>query len=373
MDTTLPPIPTPPAQRWREFRIQILPLVIFGLLLIVVALMWRNFVQPSGVIGEVEAVKANVISLSDGQIVELTVDRFSEVVKDQPIGVLVGTDPAVLEASLTAIAADLKLMQSRMDLDRTRNLDSYSRLRMGLLEEQVALDIARVRLKQAEADFQRMSKLYDQKIIGAGVPLTAANLTGRDDFGLEVSQRDRDALQFEVEDRTKLVAQLEQDLKRMDTLGVDHFEPRDPVVEEAIRAQQEKLRLTDKPTILKAPIDGVVSLVYKRAGEKVIKGEPILTISVPTSDRIVGYLRQPLGTLPTTNDSVVVRTRSYKRQIGVGQILRVGAQMELINPVLISTDNTRTELGLPVLISLPAGLRLVPGESVDLSIQFAKR
>ena len=26
---SLPPIPTPPAQRWREFRIQVLPILVF--------------------------------------------------------------------------------------------------------------------------------------------------------------------------------------------------------------------------------------------------------------------------------------------------------------------------------------------------------
>ena len=126
METSLPPIPTPSAQRWREFRIQILPLIIFAGVLVAVALMWKNFVQPSGIVGEVEAVKANVMSLKDGTLVELTVDRFAVVTKDQPIGLILGTDPDLLEASLTAIAAELKLMQARMELDKTRNLDAYT-------------------------------------------------------------------------------------------------------------------------------------------------------------------------------------------------------------------------------------------------------
>ena len=101
-----------------------------------------------------------------------------------------------------------------------------------------------------------------------------------------------------------------------------------------------------------------------------MRGEPLVTISVPTSDRIIGYLRQPLGAVPTTNDTVTVRTRTVKHQIGSGQILRVGAQLERINPAL-TADPARIELGLPFLITLPPGFNLVPGEFVDLSI--AKR
>lgn len=365
METSLPPIPTPSAQRWREFRIQILPLIIFAGVLVAVALMWKNFVQPSGIVGEVEAVKANVISLKDGTLVELTVDRFAVVTKDQPIGLILGTDPALLEASLTAISAELKLMQARMELDKTRNLDAYTQLRISLLTEKVALSLAQVRVKQADSEFQRMSKLYELKIVGSGPSI------GGNDFGYEVAERDRDALQIEIADRTKLVEQLGKDIQNLEDLGVAQLVPRDPVIEENIRAQQEKLRLEEKPVILKAPVDGVVSFIFKRAGEKVVRGEPLVTISVPTSDRIIGYLRQPLGALPTTNDTVTVRTRTVKRQIGSAQVLRVGAQLEPINPAL-TTDPARIELGLPFLITLPPGFNLVPGEFVDLSIQYAR-
>ena len=54
---SLPPIPTPAAQRWREFRIQILPVIVFVCTMVAIALMWRSFVQASRVVGEVEAVK----------------------------------------------------------------------------------------------------------------------------------------------------------------------------------------------------------------------------------------------------------------------------------------------------------------------------
>lgn len=54
----LPPIPTPLAQRWREFRIQILPVIVFLSILAAIALMWKTFVHPPGVVSETEAVES---------------------------------------------------------------------------------------------------------------------------------------------------------------------------------------------------------------------------------------------------------------------------------------------------------------------------
>jgi len=120
-------------------------------------------------------------------------------------------------------------------------------------------------------------------------------------------------------------------------------------------------------------MDGVVSMIYRRSQEKVVKGEPIVTVSAPRAERIVGYIRQPVQIIPTTKDTVMVRTRTQKRQSGEAQILKVGAQFEAINPALLSLDSNRFEMGLPILISLPPGLTVSPGEFVDLSIQYAKR
>jgi hypothetical protein len=120
-------------------------------------------------------------------------------------------------------------------------------------------------------------------------------------------------------------------------------------------------------------MSGVVSFIYHRPGEKVVRGVPILTVTATHSDRIVGYLRQPINSRPTTNDIVVVSTRSpQRRQCATGRIVRVGTQMELINPALLSTDSNRIEVGLPILVSIPDGMKLVPGEFVDLSIKPAK-
>jgi len=104
---SLPPIPTPVAQRWREFRIQILPIITFVAILSMTVMMWRNFVQPSGMAGQAGVVKANAISSHGGIIAELHVELSQSVTNSQVIGTIVGTDPDVLKAAVATVEAEL--------------------------------------------------------------------------------------------------------------------------------------------------------------------------------------------------------------------------------------------------------------------------
>jgi multidrug resistance efflux pump len=356
---SLPPIPTPPAQRWREARIRYLPFVFFVLLIVGIIPLWRSFVAPLSMVGEVEVIRSSVVSIQDGTLVELSVDRFEQVHKDQPLGRVATADPAVTEATLNQIAADLRLMKARMDLDKIRNKDSYVQLLLNLQSEQVALALSKARIKQAEAELERAKLLFVQKIIAADA--------------IDVAQRDLDVLHADIEARTKRVTQFDQEIAAMRSAGAAEIAPADQVIEDAIKAQQEVISLSEKPALLKAPIDGVVSMIFKRAGEKVVRGEVLVTVTPHNSERIIGYLRQPLNTVPTTNDLVQVRSRTSRRQIANTRILKVGTQLEPINPALLSAESNRSEVGLPVLVAIPDGMRLMPGEFVDLSIQPAAK
>jgi len=353
---SLPPIPTPPAQRWREFRIQILPVIIFVAIISMIVVMWRNFVQPSGVVGEVEAVKANVISLHDGVVAELHVDLLQYVTNGQVIGTIIGTDPDILKATIATIEADLKVLQARMRLDERRNEQSLQQLHWDLLNERLARDLAVSQIKVASNKMARAQLLFDGRLESQEV--------------LDIAQAEFDKLQTEIKVRAQTIADREAALKQF---GDANDAAGDPAIRDAIKAKEDELKLTLQPVDVKAPMSGFISAIAHRGQERVVRGESIVTISGTTAERIVGYIRQPVQVMPTEKDTVVVHTRSMKRQMGEGQILKVGAQYEPINPALISTASNRVEMGLPILVSLPKGMNVSPGEFVDLSIRYAKR
>jgi multidrug resistance efflux pump len=346
---SLPPIPTPLGQHWREIRIQILPVVFFIFLVTAVVFLWMNYVQPVSVVGEVEAVKANASSLQEGILTKLTVDRFDHVTAGQVIGEVLRTDPALVQASLAAIQADLKVMRARMLIEDQRREVNYQGLWVNLMDEKVELENDKALLASAANEFKRVSELLETKVASPSQ--------------FDTAKAAMESLQAKIKERQTLIKDLTETVA---SLKLSNKETMETPIEEAIKAKEHELELNLKPLPLTAPINGVVSMVFRRTGEKVMRGEPILTVSAPDSDRIVGFIRQPVGRIPAVNDKIEVRTRGQRRVKGQGQILEVGAQMEPINPVLLSADANRLELGLPILVSVPSGFEIRPGEVVDL-------
>jgi multidrug resistance efflux pump len=357
----LPPIPSPLPRRWREFRINAVPPMIFVALVGVVAITWRHYVATPSVIGEVENAKVNVISTVPGTLAELNVDRFQKVSKDQIIGRVYTLEPEQLKASLAAIEVDLKVLKARMDLDKTRNANSLAQLRVDLGLEKLNLESARIQLVHAESEYARAKKLYDSQLIGLGAS------AARNDLGYEVALRDRDRLRAEVATRQQTIVELEKGIASLSASGVAESSPEDPLIDQAIKAQESKLVLLEGPVLLKAPIAGVVGILNHRPGEKIMAGDPIITISPEHSDRIVGYIRQPLTSIPKVGSSVKVRTRGPGRQTAIARVLEIGSDLQPVTaPLRIRGYDTSQERGLPFFVEMPAGLALHPGELVDL-------
>jgi multidrug resistance efflux pump len=360
----LTPIPIPPRQRWREFRIAYLPPLTFLLLVGVICWMWVNYVEPGGIIGEVETVHAHIISTVAGTVRDLGVDQLQTVTNGEPLAVLISVDGDQLKAELAAAESDLRLMKARMDLDKTRNLNSYSQLRITLLEERFNLDVARIRLQQALQEFERSEKMLHDQIISRGMG------GARNDFGYEVAVRDRDLLQTEVASREKSVADLEKSVADMESTGMVKIDPADAAIERAIRAQREHLQELHKPVILRSPIDGFVSEIVCRPGQKVTTGGTILVVSGRKSDRIVAWMHPPILSAPKIGDKVEVRRMGLGGMTFGGTVVRVGSQLEPVSPLLRTptANPERIEVGLPLLVEAEQAQTLIPGEAVQLRV-----
>jgi multidrug resistance efflux pump len=369
----LTPIPIPPRQRWREFRIAYLPPLTFVALICIISWMWSNYVQPSAIIGEVEMVRANIISTADGMVLDLGVDYLQPVTNGQVLGVVARLDADQLKAELAAAETDLRLMKARMDLDKTRNLNSYSQLRVNLSEQRYSLDIARIRFQQAQQEFDRARRLLDQGLISPGVSsgVSGGNLiSSRNDTGYEVALRDRDALQAEVSGLEKNVADLEKAVAELERAGVVHIDPLDAAVEDAIRAKREQINQLQKPQVLRSPIDGFISDINHRPGERVAAGACVLVVSGRSSDRIVAWVHAPVMDKPHVGDTVEVRRMGMGQPRFEGTVLRVGAQLEAVSPMLRTptANPERIEVGLPLLVKAQRARELIPGEAVQLRV-----
>lgn len=356
MDSTkLPPIPTPFSQVWREFRIQVLPFIVFALSVVGIVYLWRNTVQPVGIVGFVDTNQVYVTSLQDGLISELFVERFQEVKKDQPVCVVANTDPELVTAMVARAKADLQVVLARAGVDIERGRQQLQQLAGDLFIEKIRQTARVPQLALAESNLVAVSNLFIKKV--------------ETELNWRAAQAQRDAIQEEMRERAIYIQSLSTNL---DLLMVSD-EPLKKAVRDAVQAQEKELELTLQPAKLKAPIDGLVSMIHHLAGEKIRRGEPIVTIASPIATNVIGYVRQPIQRHPQPGDKVRVTTRNSPRRSGTSQIFKVGAQLEPINQSLLSADTRRFEVGLPIVVALTPQLinelNLMPGEYVDIAYE----
>jgi HlyD family secretion protein len=291
----------------------------------------------------------------------LTVNRFQKVRANDPVGQVLVTDPKILAASLAVIQADIEMLRVTMRpvAARQRTAMDYSQLRLDWMRQRAQLATAKVNLQLAETDFHRTEELFKDRIVAERV--------------YEQAKAAQERLQSEVNELTRLVEEQRLNFDQLQlTNAMDLAQVTDDPLRAAIAAQESKLRLTEaelSPITLRAPVDGMVNMIFHHAGEAVTAGEPIVAIAPLNAARIVGYLRPPILREPKVGARVQVRTRGPARQAGSAEIVEVGSQFEAIAPALQGPlKMAAQELGLPIGISLPPNLSVRPGELVDLTL-----
>ncbi len=361
----LSPIPIPVSQRWREFRIKVLPFVVFACATVSLSFLWKENVAAPTLIGQVEAPRADVMSPDSGVITNLWVTRFQTVKAGDAVAEIIAADPKNISSFVQTIRGKTAMAQLELDtrLDKQRNAFDFQRLRLDLMRQRVDLATARVNLQLAEKEEKRTAALFREHLVS--------------DSEYDQVKKTRDALAAEVRERDKLVIEMERTLGNLKLLA-ESFETEttnNPIAETLAGFAQAKDRLTDlerEPLILRAPIGGTVTLIHRRPGETILAGEPIVTITSTEGERIVGYLRQPLSFQPKVGMAVRIRRQSEHREETVARILEVGKDFQAILPQL-TRPGAQHEIGLPISVSMPVDFKLFSGEVVDLKIQTATR
>jgi multidrug resistance efflux pump len=314
-------------------------------------------------IGQAEPVVSDVSCHKTGVLWELNVSRFQRVKTGDRIGQVMIVDPQVMTNSLAVIRADIEMLRATLMpiTQRQRTAMEYDKYRLNWLQERVQLATARAELAYAESEFRRMELLFKEK-----PPIVSER-----QYDQAKEQRDRRLDQ--VNELSRVVSECEtqfQELQLTNTMDLSRVTS-DPLAA-TIALEESKLRLTESeqiPVIVKAPMDGIVTLIYHRVGEAVTPGLPIVALATLEPVRIVGYLRPPILREPKPGMKVSIRTRGLRRQSGSATILEVGTQLEIIPATLLGPVNFASIVqGLPLNISLPSNLKIRAGEVVDITL-----
>lgn len=354
----LPPIPTPWYQRWREFRIRVLPGLMFILAVCLLALLWPGL-TTSSLSGLGEGPRSIVSSPQPCLLQTLLVQPYQSVRAGDPVAVLHPVDTRV---PLDLLQAELQLANLRYQPQLAeQNAMSYERVRAELLRVRAELAIAKVNRNRADNDVRRNLPLYQEQLISEEV--------------YDLSLQSRAAYQAEIDEKGKAVAEMESRLAQLRSLGDPGAAPSNAALTallDRLEARQASTASNCGPLTLFAPIAGMVSIIFRQPGEYVIEGEPLISIHSPWSERVVGYLRQPYPVEPRVGLRVHVATRAMRPQRFWSEITQVGAQVEVITNLLAFVkQGALVDAGLPIVVDVPPGIHLRPGEVVDLVIQPA--
>jgi len=360
-----------------------------------------------------------IVGIARGQIRQIAVNcparlktihvqLFENVKKGQTVAVvntvLDNEQPRVeLQAQLNTILAEIEhlavqlvptqddLLAEKADRQTNRLSDSRrfsvdvenARVQILSLRSQIASD--RIILEDLAMEAKIVQDLLEQDAVAP--------------YELEKTQVQYNALATKIEENEQLLEQAKDALTQTQQRRDEYtrYKPHYPSVEDALKVIRKQIgvqeRLMDgllaqlealksRETLeLKAPIDGVVIPVQQRAnevrlrrpGEKILRrpgevvtaGEPILAIAEARPSEIIAYVSdRQLGQVEEKMLVELIKDREPP-QIATSQITHVGPTMELMPERLWLNPNI-PQWGRPVVIEVPEGLELVPGEMVGI-------
>lgn len=348
-----PVIPTPAGTRWREFRIKFLPPLIFLVTIALIWQLWKDLPPGGGIRGIGDGAVSMITSPQNGYIQSEAIEPYGWAEAGQALVSISPFDPA----------ARLDLFQSRLQIARLgmepsipeRTVLDYEKLRVDSLRLKQELAMAKANLDLATKVLPRHEALLKEHLISQDI--------------YDTTLRDRDLYQAEVREKSKAIEEIDERLNALKAMSDPVNGPTNSALDRSIPELEEQLvqvQTNWNPVLITAPISGEVQF-YRRAGEYVRAGEPILAVNSPKATRVIAYLKQPYPFEPKPGMALEVITREAEPKRFLTHIARVGARVEILtNAIAYVPTGALVDSGLPLILPLPPEASLRPGEVVDI-------
>ncbi len=380
--------------RFGRLHLRFLPILVWLGAVACVVILFRHRSQRYEVLGIAQGRMHQVSAPADNRLKIVSVELFENVSKGQILATL---DDTQLSAQMATVRAEIEHLASQLLSLENTMLAEAANLETDAIasQRQYSVDVAGARLRILE----QRALIETDKVMLEDLTLEvkiATELVEKDAIALYELQKAEtlyNALAKKIEENRHLLAQAEQDLQQARQRR-DEFAQRQPVhpsvdiALDTIRKQitvQEKLiaELSVQREALKitSPTDGVVAQIQinsnqmtsRRAGEDVLRkpgefvsaGDPILVVAETEPTEIVAYVNPQQ--LAKVKESMVVRLvkSTAPAQIASSQVTRLGPAMELM-PQKLWTNPNIAQWGRPILIKIPPGLKLLPGEIIGI-------
>jgi len=350
-----------------------------------------------------------VATSSTARIRDIRVELFQPVQAGQTLAVVdtvldnERTLAVELQTQLASVTAEIEhllaqlvptqdLMEAdaaNLEINRTSDLRRFAvdveNARLRILELQALIASDRITLHDLAMEVVILQKLVEEEAIAP--------------YELEKMKVQHDSLAKKIEENADLLAQAGADLeeaqrRREEFKRQEVVHPSVPhaleVIRKEIGVQEEMMKgllqqleaLEAREAVeLTSPIDGVVIPLYvranealqqrpgeyvmRRAGEVVTAGEPVLAVAQEKPTEIVAYVSEQQIGLLKDNMQVQLVKAAPPPQIAQSRVVAVGPTIEIM-PQRLWRNPTMPQWGRPILIDVPEGLSVVPGEVVGI-------
>lgn len=360
-------IPTPFKHHWNRFRVGLLPILSFLFCIALTLWLWQRQAQLGTVVGEVESVQVDVVAGIDGLLISPKGETYWKLLDEVRKGdILARLDDSVLQAELKSIAAEadtlraeLQAVSAQLKLDQDglqqNHLQNQFRLTWELEQRRVE------RLQQAALIRQDMAALSG--IQASLQMLESSGLVSQSQL-LE-QRRQRDLLQSRVDDSKKVLSEIDKQfrdaearIKQFPELELGDAEAMLAPVRAEIKVQEalmESFNAQINNLVIKSPVDGTISAIYRWPGQKVVSGDLVFSLLNKDARYVVTYVREQQRIQPQAGMEVGLRLRTPGSPEYRSTIEMVGPSAAPVPPRLLR-DQAVLEWATPVRISIPSSL-----------------
>lgn len=383
-----------------RLRPHILPVLIWLAAAVGTGVLFHHRSQRFEILGIAQGNVREIAATCTGRLKSVPVQLFEEVRKGDVVAVIdTVLDNEHLEAKLATASAEIQHLQAELVHTQERLLAEAANLETDRIAAQrrfsVDTENARLRILELKTLIETDRIMLENLQLDNQIFVTR-NLSDQDDathYERQKMKLEYNALAKKIEENEHLLEQAETDLKQARQRS-DEFVQRQPghpamdsaleVIHRAIKVQEqrvEELSARRAALVLKSPIDGVVSQILRRpvrrtgegvvrqmlgrAGEAVLEGDPILTVADSESSEIIAWVGGEH--LSRVREGMVVELVKENKpaQIASSQVTYLGPIMEVIPQQLWIVPDI-PQWGRPMLIPIPPGLKLIPGETVGI-------
>lgn len=328
---------------------------------------WLHFgsVGPASgkVVGFAQGYDSTVASLEVGRIAVLAVEPGQAVSAGQIIASL---DAAPLDAEIAILEAEKTRLEGLIPAEQAEAMqkldESVESLERDLTDAQEELAQAKSQAKALESERSRAKKLVEDKL-AVSEELTKLDV---EYAGIKpvVDEKPR-AIQLLRKQLDAAKSRRDKAAKTFDAKGVG------PLAGDLLvtTAQLEQIRRRRADLVLRAPMNGRVTMIWKRAGDVVAVAEPLVTL-VSAQKRVVACVPEQLALRVALGDRAKLWVQGGPSAPLMGTTVALSPIVTEV-PIRCRRVPTIPLWGREVTIELDGPVELVPGQAFDIDFDHS--